>query len=679
MKFLYPGFLWALLTVLIPIIIHLFNFRRYKTIYFSNVAFLQNIRKETKSRSRLKNLLLLLIRILSIVFLVLAFARPYFVDNNKAMVKRQNVVGVYIDNSFSMEASGKFGILFENAKMKAHEIANSYNYSTKYLLTTNNFELKHQQLVNKDQFVDWVSQIKTTHIIRTIDEVESLQQQVMGNIDSLSTIHQYILSDFQKNIFDISAKLKSNISQQYLVNFENSTTNNIYIDSVWFKTPGQHLGKQEKLMVSLWNKSNNELTELQINLYINDSLKALSTVNILPNKNEIIEMPFVQTKPGVNNAKVELNDYPITFDNEFFFSYNLTKKLNVLQIINGIEVNYLKALYETDDNFTYTEIDHSNIDYEAVSQYHVIIINGLSDISSGLINLLSQQVANGTRLVIIPPKQCNENHYQELLNKLEGVRFNAWREEKGNMQKLELDHQFFKEAIKKADEKIRLPEYEGYYSTFSNAKSNDQTILESESGKPIIIQESFNKGDYILFTVPISEGSSNLATHPIAVPLFYNLALYSHKTSDLYFTLTPKLNISFKENNFDGVLKLLSLQDNTELLPQTIYGNNTLKVFINEQAVKAGYYELKSDNEKRKAIALNYNRVESDMVQYSEKELKAYANNQDEIQVNVIKGDQTSVNAEILQSSRENTLSSIFLCLLAFGLVAEMLVLRLVV
>ncbi|MFI5136035.1 MAG: BatA domain-containing protein, partial [Chitinophagales bacterium] len=65
MSFLYPAFLFALGAIAIPIIIHLFNFRRYKTIYFSNTKFLREVKEKTDSRTQLKHLLVLLCRILA--------------------------------------------------------------------------------------------------------------------------------------------------------------------------------------------------------------------------------------------------------------------------------------------------------------------------------------------------------------------------------------------------------------------------------------------------------------------------------------------------------------------------------------------------------------------------------------------------------------------------------------
>ncbi|MCB0819631.1 MAG: BatA domain-containing protein, partial [Bacteroidetes bacterium] len=71
MKFANPQFLWALFSLIIPILIHLFHFRRFKIVYFTNVRFLRELRKETQSRSRIRKLLILIARCLALSALVL--------------------------------------------------------------------------------------------------------------------------------------------------------------------------------------------------------------------------------------------------------------------------------------------------------------------------------------------------------------------------------------------------------------------------------------------------------------------------------------------------------------------------------------------------------------------------------------------------------------------------------
>src|ERR1700749_154283 len=104
MQFLHPGYLYALSAIAVPIIVHLFNFRRYKTVYFSNVKFLREVKEETTSRSRLKHLLVLAARLLALTFLVLAFAQPFIPNKRNTGAGGRRLISFYIDNSFSMNA-----------------------------------------------------------------------------------------------------------------------------------------------------------------------------------------------------------------------------------------------------------------------------------------------------------------------------------------------------------------------------------------------------------------------------------------------------------------------------------------------------------------------------------------------------------------------------------------------
>src|ERR1700754_1527163 len=103
MNFLFPGFLFALLAIAVPILIHLFNFRRFKKVYFSNVKFLKEIELQTSSKQKLKNLLILASRILAILFLVMAFAKPFIPIADQPAAFQRQVVSIFIDISYSME------------------------------------------------------------------------------------------------------------------------------------------------------------------------------------------------------------------------------------------------------------------------------------------------------------------------------------------------------------------------------------------------------------------------------------------------------------------------------------------------------------------------------------------------------------------------------------------------
>src|ERR1035438_3666616 len=95
MQFLHSNFLFALSALAIPIIIHLFNFRRYKTVYFSNVTFLKELKEETASQSKLKHLLVLACRLLALAFLVFAFAQPYIPNKKNQLSSGRKFVSIY--------------------------------------------------------------------------------------------------------------------------------------------------------------------------------------------------------------------------------------------------------------------------------------------------------------------------------------------------------------------------------------------------------------------------------------------------------------------------------------------------------------------------------------------------------------------------------------------------------
>ena len=216
MRFLFPTFLFALVSIAIPIIIHFFNFRRYKTVYFSNVDFLKEIKKESKKKSRIKQLLLLITRILTIIFLVFAFSQPYIPVSRDAQKKSEQIVAIYIDNSFSMNALSEHGQLLEVARNKAVEICLAYPAGTKFRLFTNDLEPKHQHIFNKEQLIQQVAGIKPSPVVIPLslvfnrfaiynDEQEKKQDKIL-----------FFISDFQRPITDFENFSDENIFSYYM-------------------------------------------------------------------------------------------------------------------------------------------------------------------------------------------------------------------------------------------------------------------------------------------------------------------------------------------------------------------------------------------------------------------------------------------------------------------------------
>ncbi|HYQ56250.1 MAG TPA: BatA domain-containing protein, partial [Draconibacterium sp.] len=277
MKFLYPTFLFALLAVAIPILIHLFSFKRYKTVYFSNVSFLKDIKKESQKKSRLKQLLLLAARILTIIFLVFAFAQPFIPTNNDAQKQNKQLVAVYIDNSFSMNALSEQGQLLEVARNKALEICMAYPPGTKFRLFTNDLDPKQQHIFNKEQFIQQVSTIQASP---TVVPLSIIYNRFASEInDNESDKNLYFISDFQRSITDIDNFSDNEIFSYYLPLVPNEVAN-LYIDSCWVEYPAHRLGQEENMFVRIRNSSNQNYQNLPLKLFLNDSIKSITNFSV---------------------------------------------------------------------------------------------------------------------------------------------------------------------------------------------------------------------------------------------------------------------------------------------------------------------------------------------------------------------------------------------------------------
>ncbi|XHR97577.1 BatA domain-containing protein [Mucilaginibacter sp. UC70_90] len=230
MYFLYPAFLFALLSLAIPIVIHLFNFRRYKKVYFSNVQFLKEVQEQQASRRNLKERLILASRLLTLLFLILAFARPFIPGAQNANAGKRQVVSVFVDNSYSMETLNREGSLLDEAKRRAKEIASAYNINDRFQLLTQDFEGKHQRLLSRDEFNDAIDAVKISPQSRNLQQVINRQENLLGN--QAGTIKSvFIISDFQKNKNDKPVKADSNISIN-LVQLKAGNLPNVAVDSV---------------------------------------------------------------------------------------------------------------------------------------------------------------------------------------------------------------------------------------------------------------------------------------------------------------------------------------------------------------------------------------------------------------------------------------------------------------
>ncbi len=104
LSFLVPAFLVGGLAALVPLVLHLRRRERLPRLPFSDIRFLRGVPLEQARRRRLREWLLLALRVAAVLLFALAFARPFLNDTDDAAFASQSATVVLIDTSFSMSA-----------------------------------------------------------------------------------------------------------------------------------------------------------------------------------------------------------------------------------------------------------------------------------------------------------------------------------------------------------------------------------------------------------------------------------------------------------------------------------------------------------------------------------------------------------------------------------------------
>ena len=677
MHFLHPTFLYALFTVLIPVIIHLFNFRTYKTVYFSNVQFLKNIKQESKSKSDLKHLLILLMRILAIAALVFAFARPFIPLGKQISAPSQNIIGIYIDNSFSTEAESKYGKILEVEKKKALEIAKAYPEDVEFLFLTNDFDLKHQHFVSKEQFKDFVLETKTSPIVRKTSSLVSKMKTIFNDFKK-KNYSIYLISDFQKSSSDIDLIEPDSSTYITFVPILSEKTDNLFIDSVWFENPNRPVNQIDEINISIRNTSDETYTQMPLKLFINDSLKSTGsfTINAHSQTNEKIH--FLNNKTGIVNGKVEISDFPITYDNVFYFNYNLNDTNKILIIRENNSPNkFINTVFSGMRNVSLKTVSVKNADNFDFNNFNVIISDGLIQIPENLKSGFLDFSRDGGILIIFPVTNCKITSYNNFFNEANLNYITGIDTAEIEAEKLNYDSKILRNVFKKKEKNTDMP-FILKRVNFSNLTSIDEdVILYSEKNDKLISSATYGNGIIFTFAVNADKSSGNLVYHPLWVSLLYNMVFYNTAGKNIYFIIGNDFVIPAKnkETNTDNTFHIVN--NTADIIPQSINTGNNYKLFINDNIQRAGHYDVLFGNKIIKGISLNYNRKESDLNHYTYKELENYSSDFSEKNFSVLNANKELLKETLINKNQGTRLEKLFLILALLFIAFEILIIKL--
>ena len=585
MQFKYPEILYALFLLLIPIIIHLFQFRKFQKEAFTNVAFLKEVSIQTRKSSQLKKWLTLLTRLFLLAAIIFAFAQPFLSKSSEFKTKSNTII--YLDNSFSMQANGSQGELLQRA---IQDIITNVPENESFTLITNDETYNNTTIKGiKNDLLAINYSSKSLSYDAVFLKCQRLLNSTSGNSNLI------FISDFQQNKGDFNPK-KDTLININAVKLKPVSINNISIDSAFISN-----ASADKIELQVvFKNTGNSIDNVPISLFNNNQLIAKTSVSL----DKEIKTSFSLPINEVINGKITIEDNHLQFDNSLFFTINETPKLNVLSI-NEQDDSFLRKIY-TDKEFNYNASPLNKLDYNIINDQNLIVLNEIKQIPISLVGALKAFTQQGGYIIIIPSADVDINSYNALLLNYENS-FNPITKSEKQVMIINYEHPLFKnDVFEKRVTNFQYPKINSFYSYKNIPKSQ---ILNYEDGQAFLFQ---NKNTYI-FTAPLNINNSNFKNSPLIVPTLYNIAKFSFKIPALYYTIGNENSFDISVSlHQDDILSLVSKDIN--FIPKQQYYNNKVVITTDENPILANIYSVNDKNESLQNVSYNYNRNESNLI-----------------------------------------------------------------
>ncbi|MEY4991441.1 MAG: hypothetical protein RI948_307 [Bacteroidota bacterium] len=612
MEFVHPERLWFLFLLLIPIVIHLFHFRKRKTLYFSSLRFIQFLEKEQQSTRKLKHLLVLLTRILALSAVVFAFAQPQR-RNDAAQQAGKPALLIYLDNSFSMSAIGTEGSLFSEGRELAKRMLQEVKPDTRVLICSNQLNHAEQRFESKAEALRYLDKLEIYALSRSLDDVLTWQQKQIERHqlqkEKLGQIQQVIISDFQLSQAKLSAQKPQANQSFYAYQLKAQQNQNAYIDSIWFAKPTQQRQTEQTLMVRVQNYGEQAKKRLELQVKIG-KIKRTMFMQIGANNSQIASFPYTETNKGFVQGQVQINDQQIHFDDTWYFSYEIPERTNIYLIEEADASPNVARAYAVEARYNVQKTSPGEVAANTLSKADLIVLNGLNEISSGLLDELSTAHQNGQRILIIPGENIRLNDYKPLLQALSLPELGAVQSNALNLQRINDEDPFFKGVFEKKQERLNVPLVKKAYGLLNQGQSSATPLLISRSGQALFMRAN---NSAFLFTTALQSSFGSLVNQSLFPTILLRCGEYASERFPAYAILGKDAQIKVRaQHQEEAPLRFIS--DQTEFIAQYIASPNQLRIQIGGSAalekLKAGIYTLKG-SEVLAQLALNNNRTES--------------------------------------------------------------------
>ena len=545
LQFLTPLFLAAgAAAASLPLIIHLLNRERARRLVFSTIRFIKMSHQANVQRHRLKQLLLLLMRILILALLGLAFARPFLADTpttTAAVGGLRNIV-IILDTSYSM------GYLdtFDQAKKATVKLADDLQPSdTSALIFTNNrativkpLDAEHRRI----QTAVMAAQL-TNHTTDYFDAIQSADE-ILREAE-VGTKQIYFISDLQRigwESFVDTDKLSPDVEIAF-VDVGAKKPINLAITGVSVPQVVLNEQKPAQVVVRVQNFGEQAVEAIPLQLFINDN--NISTVKLDIEPNDVMDalFPVRFNTEKIHTGYAALPNDHLDIDNIRYFRLQSLKSIKV-HCVNGepgrrnyeSETFFLEAALQPGGQIVPIDLtqSHQLPNASEISKYDVIILANVKELTGAEAHSLRTFVRSGGGLIITAGDRMDLEAYRNTLgggeeplipcNFVQSVGDALDRNQFSVLATLDYDHPIF--------HPFKDPNHgdfgKGRFYRYIQAipLKGSKVLASFDNGSPALFEKVYGTGRVLCFTSTIDREWTDLPIHGIYLPFLYETIKY---------------------------------------------------------------------------------------------------------------------------------------------------------
>lgn len=683
MTFLNPAILIGLLAATIPVIIHLLNLKKLKNVEFSTLMFLKELQKNKIRKIKIKQWLLLLLRVLIIIFIVLSFARPTLQGLSIAGVtSAAKTTSVFlIDNSFSMSLIDQQGSFLNQSKNITEKIISVHQDGDEVFV---NFIAADSISTLNINSADFLNSMKASEISLLKPDLKQNLILAAELINKSKNFNReiFLFSDFQKNLFP-SEQEKNDFSELfndrvkiYSIPFKKDDIFNLSIDDAKPENQIIQKGSTLSFIVTVTNHSQQNLQNRVLSLFINEKRVAQKSFNINANETQKINIETTLYSDGLINIYTELESDDIKYDNYHYMVVNVPDKISVLILRNeNVKPDFLKFSLQTlpDEKIIVEEKDPLRSASIQLNSYDVIIL--VSDFYENITQLKSY-IEQGGSLIIIPSSKINFNNFNNLINSLGFGKFDSFisTENKVSLQfdKVDYEHPVFKDLFSNNQQKkVDSPTIT---QLLKNSVLNGTSIITLSDNSKFLSENKIGKGRAFLFNSAFNTEWSDFPVKSIFAPLIVKSVFYLSQKDFSSYQLNAGDEFAIEINKINSPRVIIKRPDGTEDYFQL---NEINSQFLRYKKTNlAGVYHIVSNDRTLNAFSVNHHQSESKQEYLSTKDFEKFLESFNfKGQLIEIKPNENPIES-INQSRFGSELWKIFVVLAIITIILEMFISR---